>query len=102
MKDVYDLWRIFTTFDIETEELRDSITRTFERRLTALEKSPVFLSEDFWGDEAKQQQWRAFLNRSSLEAPSLQATCHVVAGALTPVLAAALGSTKGERGTREG
>lgn len=69
MKDFYDLLVIARTFPFNGELLVEAIRNTFARRSTELpSEAPVGLSEAFSRDESKRKQWRAFLNRSGLDA----------------------------------
>ena len=66
MKDFYDLWTIAQTFAFESDDLREAIRQTFERRRTPLpEQVPVGLSDGFALE--RETQWRAFLARDRLE-----------------------------------
>lgn len=71
MKDYYDLWLLSRDSELDIATLRKAIQRTFRNRSTAIEATPVGLSNDFCNDPGKQAQWRAFLKRSNLtETPS--------------------------------
>jgi len=61
MKDLYDLWHILRTFDLNRDEVRAAIVRTFG-------------------------QWSAFLRRSDLSAPDLEEAAREVAARLAPML----------------
>lgn len=64
MKDFYDLWVLSRTFDFDGERLSEAIRKTFERRKTKLPESvPVAFTSEFYGAQAKLNQWRAFLNK---------------------------------------
>lgn len=72
MKDYFDLWFLACYAEIDPPLLYQAITATFERRGTALPiAAPMGLTSAFGDDPAKQQQWRAFLSKSKLVAPSL-------------------------------
>lgn len=61
IKDVYDLWAIATSFDLELGTLHTAVTATFERRGTARpDAEPAVLSDRFATDAGKQQLWGAF------------------------------------------
>lgn len=47
---------------------------------------PVGLTEAFASDNAKQRQWRAFLERGRLEAPGLAEVVAELAGVVAPLL----------------
>lgn len=67
MKDFYDLWVLSREFDFDGAKLATAIRATFDRRRTPLPAEvPAALSEEFFGDPAKQGQWRAFVARGQL------------------------------------
>jgi Nucleotidyl transferase AbiEii toxin, Type IV TA system len=67
MKDFYNLYLIAKTFQLPPEMLVEAISRTFERRRTALpERVPVGLTANFAA--AWQSQWRAFVTRERMAA----------------------------------
>lgn len=82
MKDIYDLWRITTTLEVDKDDVETALRRTFERRGTEISGIPVVLTEVFWRDENKQVQWTAFLKRSGLTGPELREACAVLADAV--------------------
>ena len=88
MKDLYDVWHILRTFDLNRDEVRTAIVRTFEHRGTALAVEPTVLTEAFWADPSKRSQWSAFLRRSDLSAPDLEEVAREVAARLAPMLSA--------------
>jgi predicted nucleotidyltransferase component of viral defense system len=88
MKDIYDLWRILSTFELEIDILGTAIRRTFDHRRTTVETSPVVFSKEFGTDNDKQRQWEAFIRRSRLQAPPLTDACAAIERALHPVLTA--------------
>jgi hypothetical protein len=68
MKDFYDVWMLSRKFGFEGKALGEAIKATFVRRETPLpSEPPVALSQEFYEDQSKQAQWRAFLRRSQLE-----------------------------------
>jgi hypothetical protein len=61
IKDVYDLWAIATSFDLELADLHAAVTATFARRGTNWpDEQPSALSDRFATDTGKQQLWAAF------------------------------------------
>jgi hypothetical protein len=57
------------TFDFDGSTLTGVIGATFERRDTSLpERTPSALTEAFARDDRKQTQWKAFGNRTRLQA----------------------------------
>ena len=72
MKDFFDLWMLTRHSELDTAILRQAIAATFARRGTGLPAgTPMGLSEEFAADNSKQTQWRAFVGRNQLAAPSL-------------------------------
>jgi len=72
MKDYFDLWFLATYAEINAVILRQAVEATFTRRRTEVPRSvPMGLSGAFVANPIKQQQWRAFLSKSKLEAPGL-------------------------------
>lgn len=94
MKDFYDLWMLARSFDFEGDRLARAIAATFERRrMPVPETSPLALTADFHGDEAKQTQWRAFLGKGAVvETESLQNVVELVASFVLPPARAARNS----------
>ncbi len=72
MKDLYDLWTLPKSVDIEMAALADAIRGTFTRRGTIVPVTcPVGLSAEFFADPAKMTQWRAYSNGTTLEGKPL-------------------------------
>lgn len=72
MKDYFDLWFLATYAEIDAAILRQAVQATFARRGTEVPPVvPMGLSGTFVASPVKQQQWRAFLSKSKLEAPGL-------------------------------
>ena len=72
MKDYFDLWFLATYAEIDAAVLRQALQATFARRRTEVPATvPMGLSGVFFASPVKQQQWRAFLSKSKLEAPGL-------------------------------
>lgn len=73
MKDYFDVYALLREGRLEAAGLGSAIAATFERRRTALpDRTPAGLSEAFAGDAAKRAQWKAFLEKNRLKAPSLE------------------------------
>ena len=79
MKDLYDLWTLPKSIDIDTGDLAAAIRGTFARRYTIVPAScPVGLSEEFSTDPAKMTQWRAYSGGTALEGrPLAEATAEI-------------------------
>lgn len=88
MKDYFDLHYLLRRFEFDRRELAEAIRLTFQRRRTVIPSDlPVGLSEDFYSNEQKQIQWRAFLRKNSLPASmQLKMVCEEIANFLIPVL----------------
>jgi predicted nucleotidyltransferase component of viral defense system len=84
MKDYFDLHILFSESVLDVTVLGKAVRRTFDRRQTDLPvEVPAGLSEDFARASGKKMQWRAFLSKNSLEAPSLEAvTAGICASAM--------------------
>ncbi len=68
MKDFYDLWYLSQNFSFNGQVLSQAIKATFERRKTALPvATPPALSPEFFEDESKRKQWKAFLKKGKLK-----------------------------------
>lgn len=72
LKDYFDLWVMFNHMSFDRVLLHEAIAATFSRRVTSLPQNlPMGLSDLFAQDAARQQQWKAFLRKNKLQAPSL-------------------------------
>jgi predicted nucleotidyltransferase component of viral defense system len=79
MKDYYDVWMLFSTFELDQERLRRAIVATFARRSTAIPDSvPDGLSDAFSDDLGKQRQWDAFARTLSGQVPELSQVVHLL------------------------
>lgn len=73
LKDYFDLRALAREGLLDARQLADAIAATFARRGTTVPiEMPLGLTEAFARDPAKQKQWRAFLGRNRLQAPSLE------------------------------
>jgi predicted nucleotidyltransferase component of viral defense system len=71
MKDYFDLYALANEGVVDAAILADAITATFARRATEVPKPvPVGLADSFADEPETQAQWKAFLARNRLEAPS--------------------------------
>ncbi|PRH81233.1 nucleotidyl transferase AbiEii/AbiGii toxin family protein [Arenimonas caeni] len=87
MKDYFDLLSLAREGRLDSADLRNAVSATFERRNTPMPLSlPVGLTADFASDSAKQRQWRAFLKRGRLQAPGLVEVVAELAGVVAPLL----------------
>lgn len=67
MKDYFDIWFLTREHEIKKERLRKAILTTFENRSTPVSDSDYIFEESFRKDAEKKQQWKAFLNRNSID-----------------------------------
>jgi hypothetical protein len=68
MKDFYDLYALCAAKSFDGATLYEAVKRTFERRKTILPPVPTIFTDTFPALPEKQIQWRAFLNRTEIEA----------------------------------
>jgi hypothetical protein len=72
MKDYFDLRALAHEGVLDAQLLGDAIAATFQRRGTAVPvEVPLGLSDEFAHDAAKRAQWKAFLGKNRLDAPTL-------------------------------
>lgn len=72
MKDYFDLRALAAEAAMDADALTRAIAATFARRGTTLPtEMPLGLSAEFAEDRVKRTQWRAFLRKNRLRAPSL-------------------------------
>lgn len=72
MKDYFDLRALAHEGVLDAYLLGDAIAATFQRRGTVVpEEAPLGLSDEFARDAAKRAQWKAFLGKNRLDAPTL-------------------------------
>ncbi|MBN4057138.1 nucleotidyl transferase AbiEii/AbiGii toxin family protein [bacterium AH-315-J21] len=68
MKDFYDIFILSKTFSFDGNTLAKAIKATFERRDTQIpDDIPLALSDEFANSVDKNNQWKAFINRNSLD-----------------------------------
>lgn len=73
MKDYFDLRVLIRKGDLSVPVVGEAIAATFSRRGTPLPaRAPLGLTPEFATDSTKRAQWRAFLSRTGLLAPSLE------------------------------
>lgn len=87
MKDYFDLLSLIREARMAPASLAQAIAATFARRATPLPAElPIGLTAAFALDKTKRLQWRAFLDRSRLEAPALEETVAEIAAVVSRVL----------------
>jgi hypothetical protein len=87
MKDYFDLYALAREGAVDAASLADAIAATFKRRATEVPKGvPTGLMDSFANESGAQAQWKAFLARNRLEAPSLAEVVAEIRGfVLVPV-----------------
>ena len=70
MKDFFDVYALARGREFGEALLVKAIERTFERRKTPIPEKPFALTPELYSDRGKQAQWRAFLTKSGMNAPS--------------------------------
>ena len=69
MKDFFDLWKLAKQFEFDGPVLSKAIEATFGRRETQVPATtPLALTKEFTNDKQKMTQWKAFINKTSLDA----------------------------------
>ena len=72
LKDYFDLWILLSSTDTTLSDVSPAISATFTRRGTAIPlTTPAGLSREYAEDPRVVAQWRAFVTRNQLLAPSL-------------------------------
>jgi Nucleotidyl transferase AbiEii toxin, Type IV TA system len=92
MKDFFDICYLAGAFEFNGDVLREAVIATFARRGTAMPDGlPLALTETFFADAQKRQQWTAFINRSGVADKSLalDQVVRALAEFLGPVIEAA-------------
>jgi hypothetical protein len=100
LKDHYDLWVIARTFTFRGNALETAIRQTFKQRATQFPKSlPAPLTPDFALRRDKQEQWKAFLKRTSptLEPPPLELLVGELRRFFEPIIVALNAADGGHR-----
>lgn len=67
MKDYYDIYRILTSFQYDTNILQDAINHTFENRHTPYNADTKFFDSNFSNNPQMQVRWTAFLRKSTIK-----------------------------------
>jgi hypothetical protein len=72
MEDCFDLRALAYEGVLDARQLGDAIAATFQCRQTLVpENMPLGLGDEFAHDTTKQAQWKAFLGKNRLDAPTL-------------------------------
>ena len=94
MKDYFDVYSLLREGRIDTATLAAAIASTFQRRRTQLPDGEISgLDAAFAAVREKQAQWRAFVTKNRLTAPSLhEVLAHIRAGVQEPLAMARRGA----------
>lgn len=95
MKDFHDLHSRSRAFEFDGKALVDAVRATFERRATALPDggTPLAFTPDFYEDENKVKQWKAFCNKNKPRVQEID--FKTLIGRLIPFLTRAIRSAHG-------
>lgn len=89
IKDFYDIYKLSVEITFNGKVLKDTIQSTFSRRDTDIpDGSPVALTVEFSQDPSKQRQWKAFINKNSLEAADFPQAIERIHQFISPVFLA--------------
>jgi hypothetical protein len=95
MKDFHDLHSLSKTFEFDGKALINAVRATFERRGTAFPEggSPLAFTPEFYEDENKIKQWKAFCNKNKPRVQEIEfkALMARLASFLIPVIKSAKG-----------
>jgi hypothetical protein len=100
MKDFYDVFFMARTFAFDGATLSRALRTTFDRRGAPLPTgSPTAFTEEFYGDAAKQRQWKAFLGKvGEADVTDLESVVGMIrAFVQPPMLVAANGTAFNQR-----
>lgn len=85
MKDFFDLYRILTVHDFDSEILMTALIATFENRHTDFADGQVVFTPEFVSDATLQKRWNAFCNKIKIDnPPSFQEVMRVVSDFMKP------------------
>ena len=90
LKDYFDLWILLSSTDADLSDVAPAISATFTRRGTAIPlTTPAGLSQEYAEDPRVVAQWRAFVTRNQLSAPSLVAVISQLREIVMPMISQA-------------
>lgn len=85
LKDFYDIWVLFRTYEFKDDRLARAIRATFDRRKTQIPtERPDALSGTFAKDPTKIQQWTAFSRDVAIDPGPLNGVVETLATFLRP------------------
>jgi len=67
MKDYYDLYQIFNSWELVPNILQEAIVKTFEHRHTAYDPDTMFFREEFGTNPLMETRWRAFIKKLAIK-----------------------------------
>ena len=82
MKDFYDVYVLLNNQTVEGRVLQEAVLEIFDRHRTLLERDLPLLSETFYLNSQKNDQWLAFSNQKDL---AFEAVIKCIQKAVTPV-----------------
>ena len=88
MKDFYDLWALSQRFAFDGLRLTAALRNTFAAKGMSVPESILPLSSAFAADEEKRKQWRTFITRDELDAPTWSKLIPLLRDFLEPPLQA--------------
>ena len=98
MKDFHDLHSLSKTFEFDGKVPVHAVRATFDRRGTALPAggTPLAFTPEFYEDENKTKQWKAFCNKNKPHVQDIEFKTLVarLASFLLPVMKSAQGGPK--------
>jgi predicted nucleotidyltransferase component of viral defense system len=90
MKDYFDLWFIFTTFEDDLGTTASAIRQTFTRRNQIIPiETPIGITAEFANNPQKLLQWRAFVSRTVGRELTLDEVVRVIRDSATPMFTSA-------------
>ena len=88
MKDFYDIAVLAGEFEFDGQRLQDAVRETFLRRGTSVpNREPLPLTDEFYSNDHKETQWRAFVDKGQLmrKTDSLEGTIRLIRDFIMPV-----------------
>ncbi|MCB0707213.1 MAG: nucleotidyl transferase AbiEii/AbiGii toxin family protein [Saprospiraceae bacterium] len=67
MKDFYDIYRILSSGNFDNVVLTNAVKGTFSRRETEVSKDHSLFNFEFYDDNARNAQWKAYLKKAKLD-----------------------------------
>jgi predicted nucleotidyltransferase component of viral defense system len=87
MKDFFDICHLAQHHSFRSEKIEKAIIATLDRRRIELpDQLPVAFTAEFYENEMKAIQWKAFLNKNSIKPSPFKETVEVVKGFVWPII----------------